>query len=474
MVAIAIRDRDGLPLVEQVMDAIRSEIAARRLRTGAKLPSIRVLAASLAVSRFTVVEAYDRLVALGLVQSRPGAGFFVRPPAEAPAAAAPPAASARNEEFVWLIRRLLDEDASRLLAGGPWLPNDWLDEAGLRRSLMSLARKAGACLLEYGNALGYAPLRQLLCLQLAEAGIEAQPSQVLLTHGASQALDLLMRLLLRPGDAALVDDPGYYNFLGNLRFHGVRLLAVPRLRDGPDLDALDALAAEHRPKVFFTQSAMQNPTGTDIAPHAGFRLLQIAERRGFLVVEDDIFHDLRARPRPGLAALGQLDRVVYVRSFSKTLSGSLRVGFLAARHDLVQDLADIKMMSAITTSQHTERMLYLLLSEGHYRKFVDRLRARVDAARCAGLRVLSQAGFELFAEPDAGMFLWARLPQFQDALALARGAAGEGILIAPGALFRPHLGRSPWMRFNVAMLENPRLQRWLAQTGMRNTDGPVD
>ncbi len=137
-----------------------------------------------------------------------------------------------------------------------------------------------------------------------------------------------MRYLLQPGDCALVDDPGYYNMFGNLRMHGVEMLAVPRRPDGPDLAALEALAAARRPKVYFTQSAIQNPTGSSTSPHVAFRLLRAAERSRL--------HDRRRRhflrsavgeAAPPAATLDQLSRVIYVRSFSKTLSGSLRVGF---------------------------------------------------------------------------------------------------------------------------------------------------
>src|SRR5207245_10030479 len=137
-----------------------------------------------------------------------------------------------------------------------------------------------------------------------------------------------IRYLLKPGDAALVDDPGYYNMFGNLRLQGVEMLAVPRNPDGPDISVLEELAAAHHPKVYFTQSVMQNPTGTDMSPHVAFKVLQAAERHNFTVVEDDVFCDLQVRTTPRLATLDQLNRVIYARSFSKTVSGSLRVGFM--------------------------------------------------------------------------------------------------------------------------------------------------
>jgi DNA-binding transcriptional MocR family regulator len=125
------------------------------------------------------------------------------------------------------------------------------------------------------------------------------------------------------------------------------------------------LAATHHPKVYFTQSLMQNPTGADMSPHLAFKVLQAAERYNFTVVEDDIFCDLQIRKTPRLATLDQLNRVIYARSFSKTLSGSLRVGFIACRQQIANELADIKMLTSITTSQFTERLVYLMLVDGH-------------------------------------------------------------------------------------------------------------
>ena len=328
MLSLSVSHNSDQPLAEQIVAGVKRQIDDRHLRPGSKLPSIRSFAEAYGVSRFTVVEAYDRLVAMGYLQSRRGAGFYT---SAAPAAThtAPSDAHKRNEQLVWLIRRLLEADDNTVLAGGPWLPNSWLDEGGIRQSLNVLARKNGAHLLEYGHPFGYLPLREHLALMLGGLGITAHAGQILLTQGTSQALELVIRYLLRPGDAALVDDPGYYNMFGNLRLQGVDMLAVPRNPDGPDLAALEKLAAAHRPKVYFTQSVMQNPTGTDMSPHVGFKVLQAAERHNFTVVEDDIFCDLQVKPTPRLATLDQLNRVIYVRSFSKTLSGSLRVGFVA-------------------------------------------------------------------------------------------------------------------------------------------------
>ena len=195
-----------------------------------------------------------------------------------------------------------------------------------------------------------------------------------------------------------------------------RLLAAPTLVFNVD---------GHNPPAesLFTQSVMQNPTGTDMSPHVALKVLQAAERHNFTVVEDDIFCDLQVKTTPGLATLDQLDRVIYVRIFSKTLSGSLRVGFVACSQKVANELADIKMLTSITTSPFSERLI--------------------------------------FAEPAGGMFVWARFPHLDDSLALTGASQRDGIMLAPGTVFRPHLERSPWMRFNIAVCEDTRVQHWL-------------
>ncbi|HEX4028166.1 MAG TPA: PLP-dependent aminotransferase family protein [Rhizomicrobium sp.] len=248
MLSLTINHKSDLPLTEQIVAGIKRQIDDRHLRPGVKLPSIRNFAESYNVSRFTVVEAYDRLVAMGYLQSRLGAGFYATAGSASVTLPASSDSLKHNEELVWLIRRLLEADDNAVLAGGPWLPNSWLDEDGIRQNLNLLARKNGAHLLEYGHPFGYLPLREQIALMLAGLGITAHPGQILLTQGTSQALELVIRYFLKPGDAALVDDPGYYNMFGNLRLQGVQMLAVPRNPDGPDIAILEKLAAAHAPK----------------------------------------------------------------------------------------------------------------------------------------------------------------------------------------------------------------------------------
>jgi DNA-binding transcriptional MocR family regulator len=464
MLSLPISKEDGRPLVDQIVAGICRQIQDHQLRTGTKMPSIRRFAIAHDVSRFTVVEAYDRLVAMGFLRSRRGDGFYATARATPPTDSTSSVERKHNEQLVWLVRRLLEADQSMTLVGGPWLPREWSDDVRIRQTLGALGRLTDGSLVEYGNPYGYLPLRQHVAGLLGEIGITAEPSQIVLTAGASQALELVNRLLLGPGDIALVDDPGYYNLFGNLRLSNVQMLSVPRNPDGPDIASLERLAAEHRPKLYFTQSVLQNPTNTDMSSHVSFKVMQLAERYGFYVVEDDVLCDLQTKQTPRLASLDQLDRVIYARSFSKTLSGNLRVGFLACSQRLADEFADVKMLTSITSSQAAEQVIHLMLVDGHYRKHIRRLQERLEESRRNVIKAFERIGLELFVEPQAGMFLWARFPSLEDSMPLAETALREGFVLAPGYVFRPHLERSPWMRFNIAICDDARVQQWLERT----------
>ncbi len=450
------------PLVSQIVDGFRRLVAEQALKPGAKLPSIRAFAASHGVSVFTVVEAYDRLVAQGWLVSRANAGFFVkRRPGDAPAAVGPPQPDLRFDAR-WYLTQIFESRSLALKAGCGWMPHDWLFEEGVRRSLRQLATD-GAELGGYGLPHGHMALRMLIAESLAEHQIAATADNVLLTQGSSQALDLAARRLVKPGDVVLVDDPGYPNLMFMLRFLGARLVGVPRTPGGYDLAALESLLVEHRPRAFFTQPRLQSPTNS-VAPLAQlFRLLQLAEAHDVALVENDIYADLDPESRPSLASLDQLKRVIYVGSFSKTISPNIRVGYLVARADRLDELTQLKMVSGLTSSDLTERLAFGALTEGRWRKHLKSLRDRLAAAHAKVSQRLVDLGFELFNEPKAGMYLWARHPDLTDSAELSQQAVASSIMLGPGELFLVEPRPTGWMRFNVAFSDDERLYGFLAQ-----------
>ncbi|PSJ58515.1 PLP-dependent aminotransferase family protein [Pseudaminobacter soli (ex Li et al. 2025)] len=448
---------DAGTLVEQVMQAVRQRIAARTLAPGAKLPSIRGFADAMQVSKSTVVEAYDRLAAEGLIRSRRGSGFYV-------AGHLPPLSLAeigprldREVDPLWVSRQSLEAGDAMLKPGCGWLPREWMPDEAIRRALRTLARSEMVDLTDYGPPLGLSPMRQLLSRRMAEHGIEAEPRQIMLTESGSQAIDLLCRFLLEPGDTVLVDDPCYFNFHAMLRAHRARVIGVPCTPTGPDLEAFAQALTEHRPRLYITNSGLHNPTGATLSPVTAHRLLKLAEQHGLTIIEDDIFADLEPEPAPRLAAFDGLERVIHIGSFSKTLSAAVRCGFIAARPDWVEGLIDLKLATSFGGGHFSAELVHALLKDGSYRKHVEALRERLARAMSEVGPRLKKLGLEPWIEPRAGMFLWCSLPDGMDAATIARRALAENVVLAPGNAFSLSQSAKGFLRFNVAQSLDTRV-----------------
>ncbi|MGN6667777.1 MAG: PLP-dependent aminotransferase family protein [Trinickia sp.] len=470
---IEIDRASGVPITEQIVAAIDRWVRSREAHAGAKLPSIRQLAHDCDISRFPVIEAYDRLVSLGLIESRHGSGFFVSARARASGDRCGASDPSRAEGESNYILEQFNHPGAMLKLGSGFVPEAWRDMDAIAQAVRHVARTDPESLIDYATPLGNAALRDHLRARIAPLGIRADASQILITFGASQAVDLVVRYMLRAGDTMFVEDPGYYNLFGLLKLHGINVVGIPRTATGPDIDVLQAQLRRHRPRALFVNTVFHNPTGTVVAPSVAFRLLQLAHEYDFTIVEDDIYADFQAETTDRLAALDQLERVIYLGGLSKTLSSSLRVGFIAAGRKAIKDLGDIKMLTCISGSPFIEAVALALLERGAYRKFLERLRRRMTDALGATTRTLEAHGWQLFAPPVGGKFMWARLPHIDDSQMLFDCAAECGVKIAAGTYFRPHGEPSPWIRINAAYAQDPRAHAFFARAAqmepVRNT-----
>ena len=443
--------------VEMVMAAIRQRIAGRVLTTGAKLPSIRGLALALKVSASTVVEAYERLVAEGAIYSRPGSGFYVASQTAPLSLSQVGPKVDRAVDPFWISRQSLEAPDTDLKPGCGWLPPSWLPEDGIRKALRSLSRANGPALADYGSPLGLPPLRQFIARRMFERGIDCPPDQVILMESGTQALDLLCRLLLEPGDTVLVDDPCYFNFQALLRAHRPRIVSVPYTPSGPDIEQFGAVLAEHRPRLYITNSAIHNPTGATLSPAVAHKVLKLAEQFALTIVEDDIFADFEHTPAPRLAAFDGLERVIHIGSFSKTLSASARCGFVAARPEWIESLIDLKIATSFGGGRLAAELVFAVLSDGGYRKHMEHLRSRLSRAIFEVAGKLKAVGIVPWLEPQAGMFLWCRLPDDIDAADIARTALARNVVLAPGNAFSLSQSATSYMRFNVSQTSSDRI-----------------
>jgi len=436
-------DRDnGVPLTEQIVTGVTAWIRSRVAHPGAKLPSIRQFAADFGVSRFPVIEAYDRLVSLGYLDSRHGSGFYVSERQRSMTDCEGTSDPRRAEEESVHILQQFNHPGETLKLGSGFIPEGWRDMDSLGQAIRHVSRVDAASMIDYATQLGNPTLRE--------------HPQILITNGASQALDLLMRYILKAGDTMFVEDPGYYNLYGLLKLHGVNLVGIPRTRSGPDLDVLQAQLRQHRPKLFFVNTVFHNPTGTTVAPQVAFRLLQLAREHGFRIIEDDIYADFQTDLTDRLATLDQLEHVIYVGGLSKTLSSSLRIGYVVARHAVIKDLTDIKMLTSIGGSRFAEAVAVALLERGAYRKYLERLRRRMRDALGSTVQALEESGWEVFETPLGGKFVWARVPHIVDSTRLVECGTPLGVTVAPGRYFRPNAEVSPWIRINAAYASDPR------------------
>ena len=461
--ATALVRKTSQPLAQQLAQRFAERIQQRLLLPGARLPSVRECARHHGVSPYTVVAAYDQLLASGLLEARKQRGFFVRERQTAAAASRQPRPAATQAvpvDATALIRGMFQADAKRAPGLGT-LPAEWLDLPMLQAAMRQVL-KAGSgseqLSLHYGEPAGDARLRQALGLRLADIGIACPAEQIVTTVGATHALDLITRTLLQPGDAVLVDDPGWAIEFARLSHAGMRLLPVPRGAHGPDLAVMERLIEQHRPRMYVTVSVLHNPTGNSLSLAHAHQILRMAEQADFQIVEDDTYAFLAPNHAPRLSALDGLRRTIYVSGFSKILTPAWRVGYLAASPAWVEKLTNLKLLSSLTTSPLLERAVAHCLEQGQLRRHAVRVLTLLDAARQRSIKLAEAAGCRFMAPPQ-GLFGWVDVGM--DTERLAQMMMDEGWLTAPGMLFSASRQSSTLMRINFATAQDALFWRRL-------------
>jgi DNA-binding transcriptional MocR family regulator len=360
-------------------------------------------------------------------------------------------------DLLAIVRQSLDERPDVLQPAHGWLPESWLPAAGVEKAIRAVARGGGPARLRYDSPLGFEPLRRLLAARFAERGARVDASQIMLTDSAMQALDLAARFLVSPGDRVVIDDPVFYNFQQLLSAHRASIVGVPYTREGPDVEALEAVFAEHRPRLYITVAGPHNPTGAAPSPATAHRILMLAERYDVTIVEDDVYADFEPLPSPRLATFDGFNRVVQVGGYTKTVTAALRVGYLVARPDWIEPIVDLKLATTLGNSAFAAAFMHNFLLEGGYRRHLEGLRPRLAEAIARASRRLRACGAAPWVEPQGGLFLWAELPGGLDATEVARAAQCDNVVFAPGRSFSAAPQWRGYMRFNVAVSADPRV-----------------
>ncbi|MGE4242299.1 PLP-dependent aminotransferase family protein [Ramlibacter sp.] len=456
-------------LTEQLAARFAERIRNHLLAPGARLPSVRQCAEQQGVSPSTVVAAYDQLLAQGLVEARRNRGFFVREAVrgEAPAARSREAPPSSFSAAHWvtrergpapvnatsLIRGMFHKISDKPQPGMGVLPAEWLEStfmpAAVRR--VTSTKMLHEFSSQYGEPMGDSGLRRALAKKLADVSVPASPEQIITTVGATHALDIVSRTLLSPGEPVMVEEPGWAVEFARLNALGMRLLPVPRGADGPDLAVMAKYCELHRPKLFVSVSVLHNPTSYCLTPGSAHRVLQLAAKHDFHIVEDDTYSHIAPPHAPRLSALDGLQRTVYVSGFAKILAPNWRIGFIAAPTALVEQLLDTKLLATLTTPALLERALALCIEQGQLRRHAERIRTKLDAARSRSVKLALNAGCTFVAEP-AGLFGW--VDTGVDTDAMAQRMLDAGYLLAPGALFHAERKPGTLMRINFATTQD--------------------
>jgi 2-aminoadipate transaminase len=457
------------PLYRQLYEQIAEQIRSGRLSSGAKLPATRELAGLLGLNRTTVSAAYVRLETEGLISGQVGRGSFVAASAEN-----------RNRGVDWsaLLERNEAPAAGPASAGGREVirfvmssPSHALFPLDDFRAACAavLARKDLADILQLGSPSGYEPLRRHLLEEARQQRLAAPGDDLLVTNGCQQALDLIGRVLLRPGDAVAVEDPIYAGLKNLLAGMGARLLGVPVGEDGMDVALLERVFERERPRFLVVTSNFQNPTGATLPLGARRALLEAAHTAGVPVIENDAYGELRYQGEP-LPPLKHLDRrggTVLLRSFSKVSFPGLRVGWALGPKPLIDRLRHAKEASDLHTDQLSQAVLLEFAESGRleaHRARVLEAGAERLAATLAACRAYLPPGAR-WTQPEGGMNIWVRLPQPLDAGELLPRAQKEGVAFLPGRYFEVSRHEPGALRLSFAGLPPDQIRKGLEILG---------
>jgi GntR family transcriptional regulator/MocR family aminotransferase len=444
LAAISLDPRKPVPLHHQLYEALRTAVIERRLAPATRLPSTRDLCAALAVSRTTVVTAFEQLIAEGYIESRVGDGSYVShilpdtslavglatPPSRSPAPRRDPGFSQRFQA-ICATPAEIPSDQGELRPFRPGSPDVATFPTQLWARLLARQwRRGPTTLLDYHAHAGYPPLRAAIAAYVGVArGVQCSAEQVFITNGAQDALSLAALVLLNPGDAVWMEDPGYRGARAALLSAGAQLVPVPIDADG--LDVADGMRTNAAARLAYVTPSHQYPTGVTMSLTRRLALLDWAQRQAAWIIEDDYDSEFRYRGRP-LSALQGLDggqRVIYVGTFSKVLFPTLRLGYMIVPPALVGGLG----MALRTMQHHMPGMDQAVLTEfivaGHFARHIRRMRLLyAERQRALVAAVRSQLGSWLQLEAsDAGLHLLGWLPAQVDDRAVSAAAQRLGV-----------------------------------------------
>ena len=426
-----------------------------------RVPSVRKLAKLLDISSFTVVQAYEQLVATNVLIAKPSSGYYVNKQVIA-------IPLNNNEKMIakypvidtrWLVQQVFSDIPHHCSPGVGTLPRDWVRNDKMEWAIRKVTQQADSFIYDYGDVRGYLPLRQQLVQHLNTQGMQTAADNVITTAGVSQAVTMTAQLLTQAGDTVLVDGPGWYWLSSCLQQQGLNVIAVERDHQGPNIQQMQKLFAAHRPKLYLTNSVLHNPTSYNLHPARAHQVINLIHEYNAYIFEDDLYAAFVPNNQTlRYASLDQFERVFYATGFSKSMSSGWRVGMLVSPDKFVDDMLRIKTLSNLNTPEFGERVIHRLWTHGEYRRQIKKVQQYIYEAHEKLREALPKIGLVYPENTQAGLFVW--VDTGQDTGQLALDAYKEGWLVAPGQLFYPDARASTHLRLNVSTTSDEFLA-WL-------------
>ena len=426
---------------EEICLIVIDDIKSGRKKVGDKIPSIRAMAEKHKMSKNTIVSAYSILLEQHWIKALPKSGFYVGEDLSN--------TSMLNSTPFYTGIDLLEQqmiDQSHHKPGAGRCPKQYMDKLNLERYLGHASDNAEVADFDRGNGdpAGNVLLRGLIVDILSKRALTADSQNVLLTYGTNHSLDLIIRQFLTKGDQVIVESPGYYPLFSKLDLHQVHINAIKRTKFGLDVNNLESIIQKQQPKILFLQPFAHNPTGTDLNVPNMAAIQRLCIKYNVLIVENDPF--LLARDGAASYFFNKDCPVIYVSSFSKTISAAIRCGFIIASKSVIKSLTRLKMITVINTSSIMENILNHLITSGALANHLHALKTLSDEKSAAAITALSKIdGLTLYPHNSSGNFLWFRIPM--DDKKVVNDAKSNNIFIAPGNLFFP--SASPYFALRV-------------------------
>ncbi|MBH1963379.1 MAG: PLP-dependent aminotransferase family protein [Comamonadaceae bacterium] len=458
---------------EQLASDIAESIANGTLPLGARLPSVRQTCSSRGVSPSTVFQAYYLLEDRGLIQARPRSGYFVASSASTvpEPESSRPSGEQQDVEVSELVFQVLEHMRDRDLAP---LGSAFPDPSLFPLEKLAMAQSKAMRRLDPWRTVehlspGNPELRRQITLRYLATAFAIDSSELVITNGAMEALNLSLEVVTQPGDLVAVESPTFYGALQALERLNLRAIEVPtHPRTGVDVSALASILERHPVKACWFMPNFQNPLGSLMPDEAKQALVELITERQIPLIEDDVYGELyfgAHKPRPAKAWDTQ-GLVLHCSSFSKTVAPGYRIGWVAAGR-FAATLARRKLMSSLAAAVPSQEALSRYLQQGGYDRHLRRLRLTLLGNRTAALRAIAKhfpPGTRA-SPPEGGYFLWIELPMNIDALALHRLALANQVSSAPGHLFSADHRFSHHLRINFGQADASELEAALAVLG---------